>query len=495
VVKYLHNYIVDDRKDIFMEFITYEMFGAVGNGVTDDMPAIVRAHEEANKKMLPVKAKEDAVYYISPKARFTHVMTDTDWTGAEFIIDDRDCEDRNLCLFSVSHADEPVTLDIPALHEGQDYLDNPLGIDLYVRVKNEEHRDYIRRGLNQNNGTARNENFILRADGTIPTPICFEFEKVTSASAYPIPKTKLTLKGGKFTTIANQCESKYNYHARNIRILRGNVEVSGITHYVTGELDHGAPYGGFLTVSDCTDVYVHDCVFTGHKTYTTIGSAGKPVSMGSYDISLGNSANVIFRRCSQTNDITDSSRWGIIGSNYCRDTVFEDCDFSRYDAHQGVINCVIKRCRLGHAGINAIGFGTFTIEDTETYGASVVNLRSDYGSTFKGKFIIRNCKWHQRSPERTFFGASNDGTHDFGYICYLPQEIDIDGLEVICGTESSAPLYVFNNYSGNPEIEPSARAYMPIPPVSVRLKNIKSGRKVELCELPSLMPDTEFISQ
>ena len=37
-----------------MEFITYEMFGAVGDGVTDDMPAIAKAHEEANQCNKPV---------------------------------------------------------------------------------------------------------------------------------------------------------------------------------------------------------------------------------------------------------------------------------------------------------------------------------------------------------------------------------------------------------------------------------------------------------
>ena len=49
------------------EFITYEAFGAIGDGVTDDMPAIAKAHAEANRLGLPVKAKEGAVYYISPK--------------------------------------------------------------------------------------------------------------------------------------------------------------------------------------------------------------------------------------------------------------------------------------------------------------------------------------------------------------------------------------------------------------------------------------------
>ncbi|NLL83614.1 MAG: hypothetical protein GX230_05160 [Lentisphaerae bacterium] len=37
--------------------VTYEAFGAVGDGKTDDVPAIYQAHEFANNENLPVKAR------------------------------------------------------------------------------------------------------------------------------------------------------------------------------------------------------------------------------------------------------------------------------------------------------------------------------------------------------------------------------------------------------------------------------------------------------
>ena len=46
------------------KYITYEKYGAVGDGVHDDMPAIVAAHEAANEKGLPVKVKSGKCYYI-----------------------------------------------------------------------------------------------------------------------------------------------------------------------------------------------------------------------------------------------------------------------------------------------------------------------------------------------------------------------------------------------------------------------------------------------
>ena len=39
------------------EFVTYEQFGAVGDGKSDDQKAIVAAHAAANEKGLPVIIK------------------------------------------------------------------------------------------------------------------------------------------------------------------------------------------------------------------------------------------------------------------------------------------------------------------------------------------------------------------------------------------------------------------------------------------------------
>ena len=47
-----------------MEYITYEMFGAAGDGVQDDMPSIRKAHEEANRLHLPVISGTTALWLI-----------------------------------------------------------------------------------------------------------------------------------------------------------------------------------------------------------------------------------------------------------------------------------------------------------------------------------------------------------------------------------------------------------------------------------------------
>ena len=472
-------------------YITYEMFDALGNGVADDLPAIVAAHAEANRLHLPVKAKPGATYYLSPKGLTATVQTSADWTGAKFIIDDVGCQDIQAPIFHVASAQQPLPLDVVTMHDGQTQLNNPHGCDLFVIVKNERHMDYIRKGLNQDNGHPRTDVFVLGADGRLSSPLSFDFDEITSICAYPIDAERITHNGGEFTTIANQAESKYNYHSRNIHVTRSNVEVGGIVHHVTGEQDHGAPYIGFVHLENCARVTVRDCTFTAHRIYDTIGSAGLPVPMGSYDIRADRTADITFARCTQTTDIHDSCYWGLISTNFCRDLIFEDCCFSRFDVHMGVSNCTLRRCRLGWQCLNAIGNGSFLIEDTEAYGDAFVNLREDYGCTWRGDVTIRNCTWLPRSQRRAVFSGNNDGTHDFGYLCHMPN-VTIDGLTVQEQQADAAPLYIFNDYLGH---EAADCPHKPIPPEWVKVQRIHTPRPVALCEDPALMPDTKYTAE
>jgi hypothetical protein len=137
--------------------------------------------------------------------------------------------------------------------------------------------------------------------------------------------------------------------------------------------------------------------------------------------------------CSQTNDINDVGYWGILGSNYCKNLVYDNCTLSRFDAHMGVANATIRNSTLGHQGINAIGSGTFTVENSTIYGRNLINLRSDYGSTWQGELLIRNCVFvpaNGRTTSVSLIGGSYSGQHDFGYTCYMPERITIENLHI-----------------------------------------------------------------
>ncbi|HMQ62861.1 MAG TPA: hypothetical protein PKE06_19425 [Flavilitoribacter sp.] len=416
--------------------VRYSDFGARGDGRTDDMDAIAAAHAFANQHRLRVKADDGATYYISGKERTAIIRTDTDFGTAAFIIDDTDVQNRNAPVFMVGSGLQPFQPDaISSLKRNQEKIDVSLPGACLITVTNSDVKHYIRFGPNQDNGSPQTDIFVADKNGRVDmdAPIIWDFDRIAEITALPIDEDTLYITGGRFTTIANKAESKYTYYSRNIAIRRSHVIVDGLEHRITGEGDHGAPYGGFLNIGDCAYVTVKNTILTGHLTYRTIGSAGEPVSMGSYDISVNRALNISFVNCSQTNDINDSRYWGILGSNYCKNLLYDGCIFSRFDAHKGVANATIRNSTLGHMGINAIGSGTLIVENTTVRGRSLINLRSDYGSTWQGEFIIRNCVFVPaggKPVSSALISGSYSGQHDFGYTCYMPERITIENLRI-----------------------------------------------------------------
>ena len=464
-------------------FVTYEEFGAVGDGKADDQAAIVAAHAAANERDLPVKAADGKTYYIGKGAKPAVIKTDVDFGTANFLIDDVGLSDVKKPIFVVEPSRKPERLaGVDTLKEGQTRFAAKLpGASLVVAV-NANVKHYIRYGANQNNGTAQKEVFLVDANGAIDprTPITCDFATVTELTAYPLEAKTLTIRGGHFTTIANQAESRYNYHGRNLHIRRSNVRVTGLRHDVTGEGEHGAPYGGFLNIGPCANVVVSNCTLTAHRTYSTIGSAGRPVSMGSYDLLVNTAARVSFLDCRQTTDIHDGRYWGLFASNFCKDLLFDHCSFSRFDAHMGVANATILNSELGYMGINAIGFGTFRVENTTVCGRHFFNLRGDYGSTWHGDFIIKNCIYKPRGggqPE--IVGGRYNDRHDFGYPCFMPRKLAIDGL-TIDDTQHPGKYggpYIFGNLNpaDKPGAEPPPHPYHVTEEVELRNVKVLSG--------------------
>lgn len=441
--------------------VTYEAFGAVGDGVTDDLPAICAAHVYANTHDLPVRSNPEATYHLGRRALTAIIETDTDWGTSRFIVDDsQGVEDHTLALFEVRSRLSPIPLVIDRLERGQDHLDVRPEKDCLVLVENKNRRIFIRRGLNQNNGTEQKEVFILRQDGAIEGAIDWDYNEVTRVLALPIDPEPLVVRGGLFINIANRMRQEvgYNYWARNIQISRSNTEIDGVTHQVVGETDIGHPYRGFLNAQRCANITLRNCSIDARKTYQTIGSAGKPVSMGSYGYQASYVMNFRMLGC-RMNDILDRTRWGVIGTNFMKNILVEDCVLSRMDVHMGASgDYVIRGSTLGYMGLNAIGRGRLIVEDSTLHGESLVSFRQDYGSTWEGEVLIRNSRWippANRGGGLTMFRMNNDGMHDFGYPCFMPEVIRIEGLFVDDSTRSGDDrgIAFFNDPIGPPRPE------------------------------------------
>lgn len=438
------------------EFVTYEHFGAVGDGLTDDLPAIVAAHAHANARDLPVRSNPEATYHLGRRALTAIIQTDTEWSTSRFIIDDsQGVEDHKRSLFRVESRLAPVPLKIERLAVGQERLDHRPATDLLVLVENSNRRLFIRRGLNRNDGTPQREVFILKQDGSIEGAIEWEYETVTRVEARPIDPEPLVLRGGIFINIGNRMKQPegYNYWSRNIRITRSNTVVDGVTSQVVGETDFGHPYSGFLFAAQAAHITFRNCRIDPRKVYSTIGSANRPVRMGTYGYNADLVVNFAMINC-RMGDIHDTTRWGVAASNFMKNVLVEDCVLSRMDVHQGVSGYyIIRRSTLGHQGLNAIGRGRLVVEDSTIHGTSLINFRTDYGATWHGTVTVRNSRWippHHQGRTPAMFSVNNDGTHDFGYPCSMPTVIQIDGLVVDDSSQRGdfKGVFFFDNPAG-----------------------------------------------
>lgn len=477
-------------------YVDYESFGAKGDGSTDDIDAIAAAHMCANKLNLPVKTKGDASYYIGGKNRKAEIRTNTDFGTSKFIIDDRFVEKVNEPVFVVNSTLKAVKLKgITSLKRNQPKIDATFEGTNVISVTNNKVKRYIRFGPNQNAGTAQTDVFIVDKNGNVDknTPIIWDFDEISVITALPIDETVLTIKGGKFETIANAENQKTNYYSRGISVKRSNVVIDGMLHTITREGQFGAPYMGFIAISECAFVTVQNTTFTGHKTYRKIGNAGVGVSMGTYDLTANRALNISIINCKQTNDINDPVYWGLFASNFCKNILFDNCHFSRFDAHMGVANAIIRNSTLGHMGINAIGEGLLLIENTKVTANRMVNFRDDYGSTWNGEVIIRNSEFTPSGKNLSSVNViigKNDGQHDFGYVCYMPERITIENLKINDSNTSASyqgPA-IFGNFNPKKPDESYVEKFPYILTKELILKNIttESGK-------PFRISDNEFM--
>ena len=482
--------------------VYYEDFGAVGDGFTDDFTAIRNTHIHANKYGHTVVARDGAQYYIGPTPRYVAVNTNVVWGNATFIIDDRNIDPTdstyniNVFYFTTTLTSTVLTPEnceaIRRINEsgGIDAesvtkLDLGVGYPAMLEVYNKNHKVYIRTHL-VNDGNDQYELIQIDAEGNIDptTRFLLDYEEITSIVVRRLDEAPITIDGGHFITRVPQLsEHCQKYMSRGIVLSRANITVKNLSHEVTDENDDaGCPYGGFLCMQrGAYNIVVDSCSFMSHKTYNVINSNGVRTNMGTYDISIQSSNNVLFKNCTQPNFFEDeeeklpyfaTERWGIMGSNYSKNIRYENCRLSRLDAHCGVYNVSLKDCEVVY--ISVVGGGTLTVEDTTVYNDTLIQLRGDYGSTWKGDIIVKNVTLHN-IEDAVFYNASWTN-HNYGYTTYFPKNLTIDGLTIYRGnTMSIFPANLINSINAGDigaEYYGDVKNENPmVPPESIVIKN------------------------
>ena len=325
-------------------FVTYEEFGAIGDGVTNDFPAIYAAHNYANENGLTVKAEAGKTYYISDtridgEVKIAVIKTDVIWTGVNFIIDDSPYSthehfgiyDKNVFEIVSDYPiekveDEALFEKILAngLHKGTTKIDMGLGYPALIIPYNSKHRVYRRRGYGAFRGALMHEVILLDKDGNISdeTPVMWDYNHIDYIEVIRTDIKPITVEGGKFTSAA--CNTNcvvYNedgkpiavkeaYVRRGIRISRSYTTVRGVEHYITGEVsvtrqkngEIGAPYHGFYESMYANHLTFESCVMTGRRCYQKawIGP-GFGGTMGTYDLTANAVNKIVFKNCVQSN--------------------------------------------------------------------------------------------------------------------------------------------------------------------------------------------------
>src|SRR5699024_10928351 len=106
------------------------------------------------------------------------IKTNTGFGEANFIIDDRDVENRNSSIFVVKSDNKPFELEeVLSLKRKQKKINVSLPGSCIIQVFNSHVKHYIRYGPNQNNGASQKDIFIVDKKGNVDmdAPIIWDF--------------------------------------------------------------------------------------------------------------------------------------------------------------------------------------------------------------------------------------------------------------------------------------------------------------------------------
>lgn len=471
VISHSVGYLHTERANV----LYYSDFGAVGDGIANDYRAICQTHEVANRGGQPVRADAGKTYYIGPQdGNVACIRTNVDWGDAVFIVDDSviDVEQRSSPIFIVdrNYRVEKLTaekLEGFTLRKGQSNIGMTFDYESLLVLNWSGHKVYVRYGINENQGSNQKEVLLVDRNGHVDptTPIIWDYDGMDSIEIYRIDERPLTISGGNFITYANAAPRRYTYYDRGIRVRRSNTVLTGIRHEVQREGNTGAPYRGFFYAENCNNVLFENLVMTGHKTYQLLTDTRN--SMGTYDTGSGNANNVTWKGCTQTNNISDKTYWGVHASNFCKNLTMRDCVLSRFDAHQGMFNASVINTTLGQY-LNCIGGGLLYCENVTRIGSYFIQLRGDYGSTWEGDVQLINCTLSASTTGNCYlFSGSYVAGWDFGYECFLPQNITVEAFRF--QNAGSGRLNVFWSVPADAATDPVNPYRMP---QTIRFRNM-----------------------
>lgn len=503
----------------------YTDYGAKADGVSDrkgtasgtnDFEAIYKCHNEANTRntfgydtivVAVAHGQTNVNYYIGTPhvVESIAVQTDTDWAGANFIVDDRTVSQslKNgyyTPVFKVVGAADSRSIVYSGTYKnnGEGILKGATNIGfepgrpMMIHLQDLKHRNNDREGLNANGGQTIQEVILVDEYGNVSptTPIQWNYvvedyckygcetvdadaNKVCDTCSTnlsnpiriygyavddePIRISGLDSDGNIAFTWENVTDdqvdvSKYDQCQRTIRVERSNVTVEGIDRYFTEDSDKNTPrqtYAGIVNTQYSNNVLIKDMLVQHHiGHYIQENGKNTTNSLGSYEFSGGYSINVTWKNCRAKNFFNSDGSVtyrGMFGTNYMRNSYLKDCILQSWDSHSGAYNVTIEDSTFEH--INFIGAGDITIKNTVIYTDgtdAVIHLRQDYGSNWEGNVYIDGLELRYADTSITNIDLIKAYYTNwyFGTDTYLPTDVYVNDVVINRFSRSNANMTV-----------------------------------------------------
>ena len=471
--------------------LTYECFGAVGDGKVNDYEAILNTHKFANKEyvdkgiMLTVYGGgADKTYYMGGNNKeYISIITNVDWQKSNFIVDDYDVKNnvntvnlskslffvttplkiasgKSVLEYDISKNNDVLNNDVYKSLNGKINTKTKNLLDFVNAIKNDtlmmkvsdkkffndsqvwainvkdKTMRFIRRGANNVNSGNNQEDIVLinSKTGDVLNEINWDYNDITQIRVWPIPDTNIKIQNGYFTTKTyNIVDKSKTYVQRNIYVaFTGNVDFSNIYHF----LDEGAhPYTSSLQTNQYANAYygfirLYDAAYVNfNNLYLTPHNYTN--NLGTYDLVFDNSSNLLFNNINYACDEYKSD--GSKDYNSCYKKKMINPDVWGVMASNSSKNVIIRKSRVNRIDAHR-GITNLFIDD------SVVGNK---GLTLIGKhyLYLRNVKFDRAYTMINFrndYGSSWEGT------------VVLNNIEsVLDDTTGSAPFVFYSDNAMN----------------------------------------------
>ncbi|OUM59287.1 hypothetical protein PIROE2DRAFT_63866 [Piromyces sp. E2] len=485
--------------------LTYEYFGAVGDGKTNDYFAIKKAHDFANNEyatkgvFLTVYASSGKTYYlgsnkIDDKSYNILVATNVDWQNANFIVDDTlpsvdptkplfniisvmgAATGKNIVEYTNVNANSSEIWKYRNISKNKNNLknlvnailnDNKIMLSSQKKYFNSANvialaltdtKDKYYRSGNTSNSTKQTELILVdRNTGEVLNDVENDFRDVIRIRAWPIPNKVINIKNATFTTrTLNQAVSSNDgpnaYVQRNIFInFTGNVNISNVKHHLDENYKGnnrqtnpiGNAYYGFIRLYNSAYIKLNKAALTPHN-FAKYHDGKTPY--GTYDLVFDMTSNLMIDHLVHANNTNSNSHseivndkvWGIIGSNESKNIFITNSMVNRIDTHRGIRNLYISDTVIGDKGLTLTGSNYFYAKNLiMDQSAQIIELRSDYGSSWDGVMVLNNIKYiiSDRVNTPTMITSKNE-QKNYGYANYFPElyvkDVIVDGKTYNC---------------------------------------------------------------